>query len=283
MNRIEEITANLPLKTGRGLEISPLFRPILSKATGKVDYTDYLPTEQLREREKAHPDVANLVDIDFVWTPGSILKDCVDGRAYDYVVSSHVLEHVPNPLGWLEQQLDVCRIGAIISMAVPTKFDFMDLPRDNTTFSEWIAAYVEDRRIPSAQQIFDCLYHSRPSLPVRTEERFTKEQVLAMPSGYTPEQAMGWAHRAVSQKVYTDVHCSVFTPDSVRNLLQSAIDIGLLNVEILDIHTPGLADPRDVAEFYIKLRKMPLGSSAARWNGQSPYAKLNKEWGPAMS
>jgi SAM-dependent methyltransferase len=281
MNRIDEITAGLPLQTGRGLEIAPLFRPILTKSVGKVDYTDYMSTAELRERDKSHPDVGNLVDVDFVWAPGDRLKNSAGGREYDYVVSSHVLEHVPNPIGWLEQTLEVCKPGAIISMALPTKYNPIDFLRENTTISEWVGSYVEARSIPSAQQVFDCLHFSRTFPPARPGEYFTREEVLAMPSGYTAEQALGFAHRAYSHQVYTDVHCSVFTLESFRQILQASIDLGLLNIEILDLHTANGADERDVPEFYVQLKKVPPSIRAAAWDGVSPFAKLSKVWGLA--
>ena len=281
MNRIEEITKGLPLGTGHGLEIAPLFRPILAKSNGKVDYTDYLSTAELRERVKSHPDSANLVDVDFVWSPGARLSDCAKGREYDYVVSSHVLEHVPNPLSWLEQTLEVCRPDAIIAMALPTRYNHIDFLRDNTSFSEWVGSYLEDRSIPTAQQVFDCLHFSRIFPASHPGRYYAREEVLAMPSGYTAEQALGFAHRAFSHQVYTDVHCSVFTMESFRQLIQAAVDLGLLNVAIVDIHTAGRADERDVNEFYVQLKKLPPNALTSAWNGVSPYAKLSKEWGPA--
>ncbi len=279
MNRIDEITRGLPLQSGRGLEIAPLFRPILSKSLGKVDYTDYMSTSELRERDKSHPEIANLVEVDFVWKPGARLKDCAGSREYDYVVSSHVLEHVPNPIGWLEQTLEVCKPGAIIAMALPTKYNPIDFLRDNTTLSEWIGSYLEARAIPTAQQVFDCLHFSRTMPPNPPDRYFTREEVMAMPSGYTAEQALGFARRAFAQNVYTDVHCSVFTLESFRQLVQGAIDLGLLNLEILSVHTAGNSDQRDVPEFYVKLKKVRNGVNAAAWNGQSPLVKLSKEWG----
>lgn len=279
MTRIEEITVGLPLAAGRGLEVAPLFRPILTKAMGKVDYTDYMSTAELRERDKSHPDSVNLVDIDFVWAPGARLKDCAGGRMYDYVVSSHVLEHVPNPVSWLEQTLEVCNPGAIIAMALPTKYNPIDLLRENTTISEWVGSYIESRSIPTAQQVFDCLHYSRTIPPTVAPGQLSRADAMALPSGYNTEQAMGFAHRAFSHQVYTDVHCSVFSPDSFRDLIEQVIALGLLDVEILDIHTAGGADPRNLPEFYVKLKKVPPNAAAARWNGESPIIKLKREWG----
>ncbi len=84
-----------------GLEVSPLYRPTVTKDKANVFYTDYCSAEESREKHKSyeHPPI---MDIDFIWKPGSNLINCVpDGRKFLWAVSSHVLEHVPNPIGWL--------------------------------------------------------------------------------------------------------------------------------------------------------------------------------------
>ena len=277
MDRIAEITKLLPLN-GKGLEIAPLFRPTLKKPQYDIDYTDYLPTEELRARDGGHPESVNLVDIDFVWHPEKRLKDCAENRKYDYVISSHVWEHVPNPIGWLEQVLEVCNDGAIVAMALPLKYNPIDYIRKETEVSELVGNYLENRSIPSAKQVFDCLSNARKIEVAVAKNTFTPEEFATQPLSYSKMEAMGFAYRAFSQNIYTDVHCSVFSPESFPDLINKIRELGLLNIELIDVTVDGASTDK-VCEFYVKIKKLPATSANPMWGGVSPLEKLAKEWG----
>jgi hypothetical protein len=99
-DRAATLTKNLKLEK-QGLEIGPLARPIVPKKGTGVLYADHLPTDKLRDKYRGHELVSNdhIQGVDIVVGPSGI-GDAVGSRRFNYVLASHVIEHIPNPLGW---------------------------------------------------------------------------------------------------------------------------------------------------------------------------------------
>lgn len=270
-----DLIRHLPLER-KGLEISPLFRPGLLKTQYNVDYTDYLPTRELQYREKGHPDGHKVVELDFVWNPFKRLKHCTKTR-YDYVIARHVWEHVPNPIGWLEQVLEVCKTGAIITLVLPTKYNPIDFLRSETDISEIVAAYLEDRKTPSARQIFDAFYHRKITpLPIN-KTLYTAEEVRKMPHHYSFIKSLGRAYSGYKRPVYIDIHCSIFNLKTLPKIIWELRELGFLNVEVIETSSA----KEDAAEFFIKLRKLEpkdsnLFESIKRWERKFAIRQMIK-------
>lgn len=150
------ILQNLPLQLP-GLEISPLFRPATDKALHNVCYTDYTSAEDSRQKH-AHYEHDDIVDIDFIWHPHATLESCVPGhQRFDWAVASHVLEHVPDPLGWILEVLAVLNDGAIFSLVLPNKRYCFDRFRQTSSAAQWLQWWLTRQRIPAPQQLYDFL------------------------------------------------------------------------------------------------------------------------------
>ena len=96
----------IDVATMRGLEFGPLANPRVRKHEGPIFYLDHMSTEQLRhkyaENETLRPNIGSLVEVDFVQHSGIRLADAVgDSAPFDYMIASHVAEHIPNLIGWL--------------------------------------------------------------------------------------------------------------------------------------------------------------------------------------
>ena len=103
----------------RILEIGPLDTPIFKKSEADVYYADVRSDVELLEVYKNEPRVLDAVPIDFVIEEGyaAALKDV---PKFDYVVSCHVLEHMPR---LIEFFLDIQKImtdGAYFGPCSPT-------------------------------------------------------------------------------------------------------------------------------------------------------------------
>src|SRR5450432_2417461 len=100
MDRRGRLLGGISPALSTGLEIGALHSPLIPREEGRVRYVDYAPAETLRANFR-HPDAnaADIVEVDIIWGERP-LRDCLQ-EPVDYIVASHVIEHVPNLVGWL--------------------------------------------------------------------------------------------------------------------------------------------------------------------------------------
>jgi hypothetical protein len=101
-----------------GLEIGPLDRPLLPKHRFRVYYLDQAPVEQLKARYPGKSQVTHMVVPDFT-TGHAPFTEVVGERRFDDAVASHVIEHVPDFVGWLWNIWSVLKEKSVLSMAIP--------------------------------------------------------------------------------------------------------------------------------------------------------------------
>ncbi len=114
---------------GKGLEIGALHNPFDLDAD--VVYLDQRKTAELRAGFKNHPRVRRIPQVQLVWKGDSY--PFIDDNAFDFVVNSHVLEHVCNPGRVIAEWLRVVRPGGIVYMVVPDKRHCFDRQRETTS------------------------------------------------------------------------------------------------------------------------------------------------------
>ncbi|MGD0664288.1 MAG: methyltransferase domain-containing protein [Rhabdochlamydiaceae bacterium] len=250
--RVRMLAEGLPLH-GVGLEVAPFYRPTLMKGEYNIYYTDYTTADELIRKHK-HLDIANqiaelTVKVDFIWTPGAQLITRVPyGLRFDYAIASHVIEHVPNVIGWLIQIFDVLKTGGVISLAVPDKRYTFDAYRPETHVNEMIDLWLRDQSIPSPAQIYDMLSNAI-DVP---EGRLPQEEGIPFESlhrNYTDQQALDFAFHSYKNRTYLDIHCSVFTPESLQKIFLKLHELGILNAAISEPISCG-------SEFFIRLTKL---------------------------
>ncbi len=237
----DQLLALIDLAEGRGLEIGALTKPIVTRSMGRIEYIDRASTEDLRRwyANQGHVDPAELVEVDHVWGTQTLL-DCVGGqRVFNYLVASHVIEHVPDLFGWLGEIASVLSDGGIASFAVPDKRFTYDVRRRTSSESELVDAYVRKLRRPDPRQIFDHFIG------------FTNPD--GTPSQHDPRALMEDCRRVLAEGTYIDSHCWVFTPRTFVEALDLGSRLGLLPFEIGAIFptTP----PSN--EFFVSLRRLP--------------------------
>ncbi|HEX3333678.1 MAG TPA: methyltransferase domain-containing protein, partial [Acidimicrobiales bacterium] len=152
--------AAIEVSAMRGLEIGPLANPRIRKSDGQVFYLDRSSTEELRskyaENETLRPHIGSLVDVDFVQRDGMNLSETVGSHApFDYVVASHVVEHIPNLIGWLQDVASVLRVGGILALVVPDKRYCFDTNRTPTEMSDLVDSHLRQLSHPSYRHIYD--------------------------------------------------------------------------------------------------------------------------------
>lgn len=243
---------------GTGLEVAPYFNPAIDADKYDVRYTDYIGTEEILRKAADNPGAAGkkIPEINFVWEPGKSLKDCVnEDILFDYALASHVIEHVPNTIGWLNHILETMKVGGILALAVPDRRSTMDYYRRETTLAELVGNWIQNPAIPTPTQVVDFLAQS--FYDDRNEANgFKMLDVKNTPfekidRHYSDDDALMFAAMTYNQNHYLDVHCTVWTPDTFVEVFERVVGMKLMNVKL---STPIAAPERD--EFIIHMEKL---------------------------
>ena len=257
MDRIDKLLAGID-KAQMGLEIAPWFAPVVAKKDGyNTRILDVFDRAVLLERAIADPAIpvashALLEEVDFVGSATEItdlVPPELHGR-FDYLVSSHNFEHLPNPIKFLQGCERILKPGGLVTMAVPDGRACFDYFRPHTVIGDWLEAYREDRSRPTPRQIFD--HHATMSALQTARAPVTAWGPKKLPGTVlvTGDLREGYATWQAGQadSAYVDSHCTVMTPASLELLLTECRHLGLLTLEIESISaTSG-------CEFFVRLR-----------------------------
>ena len=219
---------------GRGLEVAPYFDPFLLKdGNYEVYYTDYISTEEIRAKAANNPGgkSAEVPAIDFVWTPGKALVDCAPaGLTFDYAVASHVMEHVPNPIGWLNDILAALNTGGRLALFLPDRRRNMDFLRSLTTFGELVGLWITQPAIPTPHQVLDFMTLALDATKCSGDwDNLTPDTATTF---YSDSDALSFATSAALSGTYVDIHATVWEPEHCVKVLERVVRAGLLNVAI---------------------------------------------------
>lgn len=243
----------LPLESGVGLEIAPNWAPVVTKSEGDVLYCDYLTYDQLLEREKTNPARVQhglkVQRLDFIWQLGKTLQECAGSDAkFDYVVSCHVFEHVPNFLEYLYQARAVLKDDGVIAMVLPDIRGSGEYFRRETSAADLINSYLLGQSEPSPGQVYDGLRNlfSFENVPL---------QGLSLDDVKRHFTDMDCYHAAVRASVeYVDVHCWAFSKDGFATVARELQGVGLFDFEIEEMDSNPLTQTGHGSEFFVKLR-----------------------------
>jgi len=254
--------SGLNTASGRGLEIGPLNSPLLPRAPGRIFSADHCSTEELMAKYAKDPAVPtnNIRKVDFDLSRMDLSETNVDG-GFDYVVASHVIEHVPDIVGWLRETHSILNDGGVLALVVPDKRFTFDVFRRESTF--WM--------------VRDAVGLSRPSIDVIIDHFMNVVDVDAV-SLWADSESRHDLRRSISPEVcpdlverhrqgeYIDAHCWVFTPSSFISLLGEIVEHYDLGYELAYFETTLMGQ----WEFYVQLRK---SSVKTNWTEQVEQVK----------
>jgi ubiquinone/menaquinone biosynthesis C-methylase UbiE len=130
---------------GTGLEIGGSAHNPFGLDTLNVDITDSMDTVYKKSEMEL---CGEMLPVDIV-APGDSVP--VRDESYDFVVSSHVLEHFTNPIKAVVEWFRIIRPGGVIFMIVPDKERTFDIDRERTTLTHIEADYIFDKREPNEE------------------------------------------------------------------------------------------------------------------------------------
>jgi SAM-dependent methyltransferase len=244
--------------TSLGLELGPLANPVVTRDMGRVRYLDHVDTAALRSRYATHDgfDIEAIVAIDHVIGEGTIVAAVGDAAPFDYIVASHVIEHVPDLVRWLDDIHSVLRPGGLVALAVPDHRRCFDALRSPSVAADIVAAHLTGATVPNARQVYD---HYAGAVAWHGHIAWNEEPVFAeLVPVHSEDEALARARAVVTTGDYDDVHCWVFTPRSFTTVFEALQRRGLLRFEIDRVSdTVG-------GEFFVSLRAVDSPTRAER-------------------
>lgn len=228
-DRRQKIVHDLDIAGGEGLEIGALMWPVVTRDQGRVTYVDWTDTATLREKYAGSDvvDPALIVEVDAIWGEKTLAQAVGAGRQFDYVIASHVIEHVPDLVAWLNEIFEVLKPGGQIRLVVPDKRFTFDFFRRETELSDILNAHLLKARRPLPGLILDyCLNFVVVDMVEIWQRRVDVATLQRAPDWIA--KARDWARRAHEDQEYIDIHCWVFTPVTFGRLMEQMVTDGLV-------------------------------------------------------
>jgi len=210
--------------TGAGVEIGPGHVPFPVPPTLNVQYVD-----------RWEPSVNSSLFPELGETPGFPKPDIVanldadrlsglDDASQQFVIASHVIEHLANPIAMLVDCYRVLRPGGLLVLLVPDRRKTFDRERSPTPLSHLIDEYKRDVREVDDTHILDFMVGTRKTLgDPRDTSMFTPELM-------TDEIAV---HRRRS------VHAHVWNLDEFSEVMSFGTNKLGLQWHVVDTMPPG--------------------------------------------
>jgi SAM-dependent methyltransferase len=228
-NRKQIILRDIDLK-GLGLEIGPSHNPVAPKKEGfRVHVLDHLSREGLIEKYKDHGvQLDNIEAVDFVWS-GQSFRDLTGGeQQYDWIIASHVIEHTPDLIGFLNECESILKPGGVLSLAIPDKRYCFDHFRPVTSLGKIIDAHLAKDTVHSPGNVAEYFMYV-----------VAKDGSIAWngdgPGEYRFLHGLkdaAWGMQVVKeQKAYLDIHAWCFVPHSFRLMAQDLNALRFINLQ----------------------------------------------------
>jgi SAM-dependent methyltransferase len=239
---------------GRGLEIGPLHDPVVRRAQGDVRYVDVRDRAGLCAEYASHEGfpLDRIVEQDYVLLDahGRVrpLREAVSSELpVDWVVASHVMEHVPDVVSWLSEVADVLVDGGPLVLAIPDRRFTFDIDRPCTTVGEMLLAHRSRDVRPSVRAVYD---HFSRCMHIDAQRVWAGGH--AGPRMYGVDVGLQQAARAQAGE-YVDCHAWVWTAAS---FVEQVTELG--DLDLCDFTVERIIDTaRGEIEFYARLRRMP--------------------------
>lgn len=142
-------------------------------------------------------------------------------------MASHLIEHVPDLITWLEELRSVLNENGEVRLAIPDKRFTFDFIRRETELCDVLSAYVANARVPQPICILDhllnvCRVDTKLAWDVALDESCVDRHHLVV-------DAIPPARDAFLNGTYHDVHCWTFTPHSFAKLFEALARVGLVH------------------------------------------------------
>lgn len=218
------------------LEIGAYAAPTLVGVDARCKYVDFYSTEELREQARQigqDPDA--VVAVDYV-VRGEDYRDVVKER-FDLVIANHVLEHICNPIKWINMIADLLNDDGMLFIALPDKRFSFDRYRSNTDVAHLVTNFLMDEKVTSPEHVIETIiYYDMTNIG----------QKMDLKQSLNPDRL-----RAEMHSPHPGIHVHVFDGLSFLSKILKPI----LFMKLVPFHLVGYQAETPAGEFYFLLRK----------------------------
>jgi SAM-dependent methyltransferase len=211
------------------LEIGPFWHPVLRGPS--VSYFDVSSQEELHARATLLGlDPAGIPHIDYISATGDL---SIIDRSFDFVISSHCLEHQPDLVGHLQAVEKILRPEGAYFLLVPDKrycFDHF-IPLSN--LAEVVVAHHERRKIHTLRSVIEC----RALTTHNDCLRHWMGDHGAFFDDFEHRLEAALQEFSDSEGGYIDVHAWYFTPDTASAILYALQRVGLSRLGVQRVYS----------------------------------------------
>jgi hypothetical protein len=251
--RRARIVGDADLRQGRCLEIGPLANPVVSAEVADVRYVDVVDRNGLVAHYAGDPAVdPDAIPEQHFWltrpdgTVSTLAEAVAADAPYQHVVASHVIEHVPDMVGWLRDVAEVLTWDGALLLAVPDRRYSFDVHRTPATVGQVVQAHLDRDRTPSARAVLD---HFMRAVEFSADQAWAGEQPPAQGSHPLADVQRLLARQQAGD--YVDCHVWPLTPRGFADLLDDLLALGQLGFAVERITATRVGDQ----EFYATLRR----------------------------
>jgi len=255
-SRSDHILMNIK-RAGVGVEIGPSHRPIAPKNMGfKTHVIDHMSREDLKIKYKdANVALENIEEVDFIWRGESYAKLTNNHEHYDWVIASHVIEHVPDLIGFLSDCEAILKNDGVLSLAIPDSRFCFDHFRPLSSLGSIIDANVAHRDLTSVGTVAEFLLNAVKRGGTITWPRTSTDEFSFIHGVMGVKDAI---KKVVEEGKYIDAHVWCFTPHWFRVIIDDLYALGFISMREVSFFDPG------THEFYVTLGRTGKGSGMQR-------------------
>lgn len=244
--------------SGFGLEIGPSYNPLLPKSKGfRVETLDYTDQAGLIEKFKNDSvDTSRIEPVDYVSDGRSMLDIIGEKERYDFILASHVIEHTPDLVRFLNDCSALLKKSGSLVLIVPDAMSCFDVLRPLSSTGQVLQAHIEQRERHAPGVGFDHIAYitTRGGVAGWAVDDFRPLQFQ-----HDLDEARSYFEKLRSTTEYYDLHRWQFTPNSFRLIVNDLAETGYLNLKEAAFHAPPTG-----YEFYVSLSRDGKGPDQSR-------------------
>lgn len=207
--RFTSLTSHVTVNTSVGLEIGACNKPTVPAHAGICRFADFRSSKDMIELWNLDPEA--VCHVEYILDRSLCISEQIKDK-FDYIIACHVIEHVPDPIGYLHGLAKMLNTDGVIMLAVPDKRLTFDAHRPLTSIDHLLMDFYNQCRYPSIEHIVE--YH---------------RYAVAFNTGVEVQVAESFAFaKANFESGVADAHCHVWDDATFRAQFSYLSDAGLL-------------------------------------------------------